>query len=367
MGSKENAAARAAPPQPPPPKRPRGKRKALAELPINAPDASAARARKPRTRSAARAEAEAEEARKRREVECAADVARLLNPKRPDARAALAAVAPYIEGIDEYLRSLEVQPLRRPNVDNFWKIQKDISPTMRAVLVDWLVEVTDEFKLQAETLYLAVSYVDRFLTADAITRDKLQLLGVTALLIAAKYEEMETSKMKVKRYCDITDGTYTKQQVVEMEAHFLKSLNFVMGGPTVRTFVRQFLACYRGRNRASAKKLEFMCSYLAELSLLEYECTRYLPSVIAAACLFVARFIINPKTRPWNMTLQQNTGFKVSDLKESIYAIHELQLSIRCPDQTAIREKYHHDNFGCVSTMDSPREIPVPYLEDHDK
>jgi cyclin-A len=77
--------------------------------------------------------------------------------------------------------------LRRPIADNFGKIQKDISPAMRAILVDWLVEVTDEFKLQADTLYLAVSYIDRFLTTDAITRDRLQLLGVTvtALLVAA--------------------------------------------------------------------------------------------------------------------------------------------------------------------------------------
>lgn len=50
---------------------------------------------------------------------------------------------------------------------------------------------------------------------------------------------------------------------------------------------------------ASAKKLEFMCSYLAELSLLDYDCIKFLPSVVAAACLFVARFTINPKTRPW--------------------------------------------------------------------
>jgi cyclin-A len=75
--------------------------------------------------------------------------------------------------------------LRRPIADNFGKIQKDISPAMRAILVDWLVEVTDEFKLQADTLYLAVSYIDRFLTTDAITWDRLQLLGVTALLVAA--------------------------------------------------------------------------------------------------------------------------------------------------------------------------------------
>ncbi|PUZ42267.1 hypothetical protein GQ55_9G570000 [Panicum hallii var. hallii] len=369
MESKENAAHSA-----PPLRQSRGKRKALAELPANewrdTNGASAPRPSKPRTRSAARAEAEAEEARKRLEAEDAgrgADVSRLLDPKRQDAGAAQAAVAPYLGDIDRYLRSLEAELLRRPSPDYFQKIQKDISPKMRAILVDWLVEVADEFKLQAETLYLAISYVDRFLTVNVVTRDKLQLLGVTALRVAAKYEEVESSKMKVNKYTDITDHTYTKQQVVKMEADLLKSFNFQIGGPTVTTFLRRFIASYRGGNRISSKRLESMCSYLAELSLLDYDCISYLPSVVAAACLFVARFTIRPKTHPWNLTLQHNTGYKVSDLQKSIFIIHELQLSIRCPDQKAIREKYEDPKFECVSRMASPREIPASFFEDCNK
>ncbi|CAN6285241.1 unnamed protein product [Urochloa humidicola] len=365
MESKENAAHST-----PPLRLSRGKRKALGELPTNewrdAVGGSAARRpSKPRTRSAARAEAEAEEARKRREAEDAArgvDVARLLDPKRQDAGGAQAAVAPYVGDIDRYLRSLEVEPLRRPRPDYFQKIQKYISPKMRAVLVDWLVEVADEFKLQAETLFIAVSSVDRFLTMHVVTRDKLQLLGVTALLVAAKYEEVESSKMKVNRYTDITDNTYTKQQVVKMEADLLKSLNFEIGGPTVTTFLRRFIASCRGGNHKSSVQLESMCSYLAELSLLDYDCISYLPSVVAAACLFVARFTIRPKIYPWNLTLQRNTGYKVSDMQKSIFIIHELQLSIRCPDQKAIKEKYEDPKFGRVSTMASPREIPASFF-----
>ncbi|CAD6210137.1 unnamed protein product [Miscanthus lutarioriparius] len=366
MESKENSAHSA-----PPLNRPRGKRKALAELPTstgpNTNHCSAPRPSKPRTRSAARMEAEAEEARKRREAEDAArgaDLGRPLDPRPPGAEAAKAAVAPYVGDIDRYLRSLEVEPLRRPSPDYFQKVQKYISPKMRAVLVDWLVEVAEEFKVHAETLHLAVSYVDRFLTMNVVTRDKLQLLGVTAMLVAAKYEEIESSKMKVNRYTDITDDTYTKQQVVKMEADLLKSLRFEMGGPTVTTFLRKFIASCRGGNSINRGKLESMCSYLAELSLLDYDCISYLPSVVAAACLFVARFTIQPKTRPWNLTLEQNTGYKVFDLQKSINVIHELQLTIRCPEQEAIREKYKDPKFGRVSTMASPREIPTSFLED---
>ena len=116
MESKENAA-----PSAPPLRQSRGKRKALAELPANewrdTNRGSAPRPSKPRTRSAARAEAEAEEARKRLEAEDAArgaDVTRLLDPKRQDAGAAQAAVAPYLGDIDRYLRSLEVRVSRLP-------------------------------------------------------------------------------------------------------------------------------------------------------------------------------------------------------------------------------------------------------------
>jgi len=127
--------------------------------------------------------------------------------------------------------------LRRPSPDYFQKIQKDISPKMRAVLVDWLVEVADEFKLQAETLYLAVSYVDRFLTVNVVTRDKLQLLGVTALRVAVKYEESESSKMKVNKYTDITDHTYTKQQVSSL----LLSFPFLSYFPWTMDYRHMFL------------------------------------------------------------------------------------------------------------------------------
>lgn len=149
-----------------------------------------------------------------------------------------AAVAPYVGDIDRYLRSLEVEPLRRPSPGYFQDIQKDICPKMRAVVVDWLVVLAEEFELHAETLHLAVSYVDRFLTMNVVARDKLQLLAVTALLVAAKYEEIESAEMKVNIYINSMDNTYTKQQVVKMEADLLKSLNFQIGGPTVTTFLR---------------------------------------------------------------------------------------------------------------------------------
>jgi cyclin A len=64
-------------------------------------------------------------------------------------------------------------------------VQRDITSNMRGTLVDWLVEVADEYKLLPETLHLSVSYIDRFLSLNTVHRSKLQLLGVSSMLIAS--------------------------------------------------------------------------------------------------------------------------------------------------------------------------------------
>lgn len=91
------------------------------------------------------------------------------------------------------------------------KKQPDISSNMRSILMEWLVEVADEYKLQPQTLYLGTSYVDRFLSRMSVTRSKLQLLGTAALFLAAKLEEIYPPELKDFVY--ITDDTYTKRQV----------------------------------------------------------------------------------------------------------------------------------------------------------
>lgn len=65
------------------------------------------------------------------------------------------------------------------------KVQNNVIPSMRMVLVDWLVEVAEEYKLVSDTLYLAVSYIDRFLSSHVLTMDRLQLLGVSCMLVAS--------------------------------------------------------------------------------------------------------------------------------------------------------------------------------------
>jgi len=93
----------------------------------------------------------------------------------------------YFNDIYNYLRESEVKRLPK---SNYMTKQPDISHSMRSILVDWLVEVAEEYKLHTETLYLAVSYIDRFLSYMSVQRSKLQLVGTACMFIAAKYEEI---------------------------------------------------------------------------------------------------------------------------------------------------------------------------------
>lgn len=83
---------------------------------------------------------------------------------------------------------------------------------MRAILVDWLIEVHSKFRLQRETLYITISVIDRYLSIRHCSKAQLQLVGVSALLIACKYEEIYPPDLKDFVY--ITDRAYTKQDVL---------------------------------------------------------------------------------------------------------------------------------------------------------
>ena len=92
--------------------------------------------------------------------------------------------------------------------------QPYINERMRTILVDWLVEVHLKFKMVPETLYLTVHIIDRFLEDNRVRRSKLQLVGVAALLVASKYEEIYPPELRDLVY--ITDRAYNKQEILEV-------------------------------------------------------------------------------------------------------------------------------------------------------
>ncbi|RUP50117.1 hypothetical protein BC936DRAFT_140255 [Jimgerdemannia flammicorona] len=139
---------------------------------------------------------------------------------------------------DVYSHFRDLEKSHRPRTSYMSK-QTEINSNMRAILIDWLVEVVLDLRLSEETLYMTVNYIDRFLSYVRITRSNLQCVGIAALFVASKYEEVEPPFLS--ELADITDRTYTERQILAMEQKILKVLRFELTVVSVRSFAIYFV------------------------------------------------------------------------------------------------------------------------------
>ncbi len=109
---------------------------------------------------------------------------------------------------------------------------------MRAILVDWLIDVHLKFKLLPETLFLTINITDRYLSNVNINRKILQLVGVSAMFIASKYEEIYAPELK--DFVFVTDQAYTREEVLEMEGQILSVLGFDFGYASPLKFLDRY-------------------------------------------------------------------------------------------------------------------------------
>ncbi|KAG7652380.1 Cyclin-like [Arabidopsis thaliana x Arabidopsis arenosa] len=259
----------------------------------------------------------------------------------------------YAPDIYYNLRVAELN--RRPFPDFMERTQRDVTETMRGILVDWLVEVSEEYTLVPDTLYLTVYLIDWFLHGNYVERQTLQLLGITCMLIASKYEEINAPR--IEEFCFITDNTYTRDQVLEMESQVVKHFSFQIYTPTSKTFLRRFLRAAQVSFPNPSLEMEYLANYLTELTLMDYPFLKFLPSVIAASAVFLAKWTLNQSSHPWNPTLEHYTTYKASDLKASVHALQDLQLNTKGCPLNSIRMKYRQDKFKSVAVFSSA-ELP---------
>lgn len=191
-------------------------------------------------------------------------------------------VAEYVVEIFDYLRKLEVAT--RPNAD-YMDHQEELEWKMRGILVDWLIEVHTRFHLLPETLFLAVNIIDRFLSTKVVQLDRLQLVGVTAMFIASKYEEVLSPH--VANFRHVADDGFTEAEILSAERYVLQALNYDLSYPNPMNFLRRISKAdnYDIQTRTLGK-------YLMEISLLDNRFMHYLPSHIAAASMYLARMIL---------------------------------------------------------------------------
>ncbi len=192
----------------------------------------------------------------------------------------------YISFAGEYLNEIYTNLLYdekklkfKPNL-GYMNIQNDINEQMRAILIDWLIEVHYRFRLKNETLFQTVWIIDTYLSLQQITRAKLQLLGIASLLISCKSQEIYYPQLK--EFIDITDGAYIKNELIEMENHVLKILNFNIVSPTSNDFFNIISKAFN-----FDKKQFYLGKYFLESSLIDYNMIKYSPSVIAVSCAYI--------------------------------------------------------------------------------
>jgi cyclin B len=228
---------------------------------------------------------------------------------------------------------------------------------MRSILVDWLVEIHAKFKLIPQSLWLAVNLMDRYLETVQIARGKLQLVGVAALLIACKFEEIYPPEVNDCVY--ITDYAYDKKEILAMESAILKELNFQVCVPTGYHFLSRYLNCIQASDRT-----RLVAYYYAERNMQEADMLLVLPHKFAAAAVYAALKQANwrsgkLRTAPvWNRTLEEESGLKEADLTDPARTIvrhlNEDPETASKRKLNAVRKKYSSEVNAFVSTLPVP-------------
>eukprot|EP00906_Rhabdomonas_costata_P004676 RCo006895 len=185
----------------------------------------------------------------------------------------------YIDSLLHNYKALETK--YRPLSSYMHKVQHEATPQMREILVSWLSEVAREFQLSLKTLCLTVDFIDRYLSVAEVARTRLQLVGVTCMLIASKHEEVRPPC--VDDLVHMTDSTYTPDELRDMEVEVLKALRFACSGPTAKDFAGLFLGAAEVGEEVSR-----MVDYVIELSLREYRVVKCPPSAVACAAVLLA-------------------------------------------------------------------------------
>ncbi|XP_054608899.1 G2/mitotic-specific cyclin-B3 [Dunckerocampus dactyliophorus] len=244
----------------------------------------------------------------------------------------------YAMEIFDYLKQREEKFV----LSDYMTTQPSLNVEMRAVLIDWLVEVQENFELFHETLYLAVKLTDHYLARAPIHRNMLQLVGTTAVLLASKFEEY--SVPSVEEFLYVCDDAYSKEELLAMEANILRTLSFDINIPIPYRFLRRYAKCVN----AGMDTLT-LARYFCERSLLEMELVVVRGSLLASSCLLLA--MLTKDLGGWSPILQFHTGYVLSDVAPVVRMVYAMMVQLPNDKLNAIRTKYSHKVFFQVASL----------------
>ena len=232
--------------------------------------------------------------------------------------------------------------------------QEEINSHMRSILIDWLIEVHYNFDLNDETLFMTVLIIDRYISFKQIEKSRFQLLGITAMILASKHEEIIIPK--IGDFIYLTDNAYNKKDVINMENDILDTFNFDLIFPSAIKFYE-----YLALNFGFDKKKFLIGKYLMESFMIDLNWVKYRASVIACACCYIImkyykmenyKEAYDKKYYNFNAKKENNANYKnESDIKDCARDICNFVDNINKTKYLSCKNKYADDKLEKVSLI----------------
>ena len=268
-------------------------------------------------------------------------------------------VMEYRDDIYNHQRDLETRHL--PN-RFYMNSQTDINARMRGILFDWLVEVALDYTLSPETLHLSFNYIDRYLSRVAVNRTRLQLVGITCMFLASKYEEI--SPPSVESFVYMTENTYDREDVFRMEVRVLRYLEFNLSVVTSHTFVQRLteVSCIDEGDSMYVTRIQQLTCYFLELAAMEYEMIKWYPSIVTTSAIALARYALGLSY--WSNEFEQESRYTPEDVSLCMQDLLFLWKRAAGHRLKAVPEKYRSAECGCVASIPPPQDIPAMFMFD---
>ncbi|KAK9461224.1 cyclin-like protein [Lipomyces oligophaga] len=241
----------------------------------------------------------------------------------------------YKEEVLAHQKKIEIATL--PDV-SMMDLQPELEWHMRPYLLDFLLESHLSLHLQPQTLFLAVNLIDRYCSRRVVFKKHYQLVGCTALWIAAKYEDKKERVPTVRELKIMCCDAYEEDMFVQMEGHVLSTLEWSISHTTSDACLKQIM-----RYNCSPT-LEHLANYLCELSLYHKAFIGLFPSAIAAAALFVAQRILT------NHDIASCASAMPSDVLEAQIVSLFAQYIVHTPSQSLLK-KFSSSTFSHVALI----------------
>ena len=243
---------------------------------------------------------------------------------------------------------------QRPPADYLERRQPHIQPKSREFLVDYLTETHAELRLHAESLFVTVFLLDSYLDRhEPVEARKLELVGITAMFLAAKYEESGTQLpclLLLDTARNVASGGVglvgcTRQDVFKMEADILSTVGFRLTAPSPLAFLHRLAhaACVQGT------RTEFLAQYLLELALAEASTLAFRPSTLSAAAIHLA---LHATGQPWEAEYAQLIGVGHEAMMTCGRALVALHRRARGNRDKFVWVKWLKEKRGAVSGID---------------